>query len=187
MTPHLTWIATSLASMFCIASLSAATPSGRHLSDEGSTASPTQIDAMHHDNRQIVDDAFRRWAAGGNGFFDAVLSSDVVWTIEGSGPHAGTIHGRDALIQRAVRPLAARMASPLRPLRWQVWADGDRVIVRWEGAGVARDGLPYRNRYAWILRMRDGRATEVSAFLDLPAYADLLQRIPEHPASGDPR
>ena len=38
------------------------------------------------DNRQIVAQAFDRWQAGTGNFFQEILSPDVVWTIEGSGP-----------------------------------------------------------------------------------------------------
>ena len=52
------------------------------------------------------------------------------------------------------------------------------MIAQWEGSGVARDGKDYSNSYAWILRMHDGKATEVTAFLDLFPYDDVLRRIP---------
>lgn len=133
-------------------------------------------------NRQIVTEAFERWQAGGTGFFSEVLSPDVVWTIEGSGPTAGRHEGRDALIARGVRPLTSRLATPIRPVAKTVWADGDHVIVAWQGEATAADGQPYVNRYAWILRMQEGKAVEVNAFLDLAAYDDVLRRIPAAPA-----
>jgi ketosteroid isomerase-like protein len=69
----------------------------------------------------------------------------------------------------------------VRPTTLQVWADCDRVIAQWEGSGVARDGKDYGNSYAWIFRMQDGKATEVTAFLDLAPYDDILRRIPALP------
>jgi len=133
-------------------------------------------------NRQIVTEAFERWQAGGTGFFNEVLSPDVVWTIEGSGPTAGRHEGRDALIARGVRPLTSRLATPIRPVEKTVWADGEHVIVAWQGEAMAADGQPYVNRYAWILRMQEGKAVEVNAFLDLVAYDDVLRRVPAAPA-----
>ncbi|CAH0295919.1 hypothetical protein SRABI70_04201 [Pseudomonas sp. Bi70] len=130
-------------------------------------------------NKQAVSQAFERWAAGGTTFFSDILAPDVVWTIKGSGPSAGTHRGVDAFVGEAVRPFAARLSEPVRPVSKQIWADGDHVIIQWDGTGMARDGQPYRNSYAWIFRMRDGKAYEVSAYLDLPAYDDVLQRIPD--------
>lgn len=129
-------------------------------------------------NRQFIDAAFARWAAGGSGFFEQVLHEDVVWTIKGSGPSAGVHRSRQAFIERAVRPFAARMAEPVKPVRRQVWAEGEHVIVQWDGEGVAADRQPYRNSYVWILRMRGGRAAEVTAYLDLAPYDDVLRRVP---------
>lgn len=138
----------------------------------GSAASATET------NRRVVSDAFARWAAGGSSFFSDVLTDDVVWTIEGSGPSAGVFRGRTEFVERAVRPFISRLSSPVRPTAYRVWADGEHVIINWEGGGTAHDGRPYTNRYAWIFRMQDGKAVEVTAFLDLAPYDDVLRRIP---------
>ncbi|RMQ50291.1 hypothetical protein ALQ04_04021 [Pseudomonas cichorii] len=148
----------------------------------GSGLMPHVADAAGQDvaarNKQIVSEAFERWAAGGNGFFTEVLTADIVWTIKGSGPSAGVYQGRERFIEKAVRPFVSRLSSPVRPVSKQVWADGDHVIVQWEGAGVARDGQAYDNSYAWIFHMRNGKAVEATAFLDLVPYDDVLRRIP---------
>ncbi|QTK46858.1 nuclear transport factor 2 family protein [Xanthomonas euvesicatoria] len=127
-------------------------------------------------NKRIVEAAFAQWRNGGSGIFETLLSPEVVWTIEGSGPSAGTLRGREVLVDAAVRPLSERLASPLRPVQQRIWADGEHVIVQWEGVATLRDGGGYRNRYAWIMRMAGGKAVEVNAFLDLPAYDAVLQR-----------
>lgn len=130
-------------------------------------------------NREIVAAAFDRWAAGGSDFFNEVVSPDVIWTIAGSGPSAGTYRGRDDLTERAVRPLTSRLETPIRPTSKRIWADGDHVIINWEGEAVARDGKSYANSYVWIFRMEGGQAADVTAFLDLASYSDVLRRIPQ--------
>jgi uncharacterized protein len=130
------------------------------------------------DNRRIVTAAFDRWAAGGTSFFDEVIASNVVWRIEGSGSSAGVFRGRAAFMEQAVRPFTSRLAIPVRPIEVRIFADGDHVIAHWEGRATARDGGEYRNRYAWIFRMQDGKAVEAWAFLDLASYDDVLRRIP---------
>lgn len=134
-------------------------------------------------NKQIVTEAFDRWAAGGTTFFSDVLAPDVVWEIKGSGPSAGVFRGRDVFVEQAVRPFVSRLSTPVRPVSKQVWADGDHVVIQWEGEGVASDGQAYKNSYAWIFHMRDGKAVEVTAYLNLAPYDDVLQRIPA-PAAG---
>jgi ketosteroid isomerase-like protein len=129
-------------------------------------------------NEQIVSQAFDRWAAGGTGFFQELLSPDVVWTIKGSGPSAGVFRGRQNFIDRAVTPFAKRLLRGVRPTVRDIWSEGDQVVVHWDGEGTARDGGPYSNSYVWIFRMRGGQAVEAIAFLDLAPYDDVLQRIP---------
>lgn len=133
-------------------------------------------------NRQLVSQAFANWAAGGSSFFADMLAPDAVWTIKGSGPTAGSYHGRDDFINRAVKPFAERMAGPLKPTVRDIWAQGNDVIIHWDGTGTAKDGQPYQNSYVWIFRMNGQQATEVIAFLDLGRYDELLNRVkPEAP------
>lgn len=134
-------------------------------------------DSVESRNKQTVTQAFDRWASGGNGFFNEMLATDVVWTIKGSGPSAGVFKGRKAFLAEAVCPFASRLSAPVRPVNQRIWAEGDHVIINWDGEGRARDGAVYRNSYVWIFRMHDGRAVQVSAYLDLSQYDDVLRRI----------
>lgn len=58
-----------------------------------------------------------------------------------------------------------------------IWAEGDDVVVHWDGTATAADGAPYRNSYVWIMRMQNLQAVEVTAFLDLVPYDDVIRRI----------
>lgn len=136
------------------------------------------VDATAERNRQFIAHAFEQWAAGGGTFFQDVLAPDVIWTIKGTSPAAGSYRGRDAFLQQAVAPFAARLSSPVRPTVKGLWVEGDHVIVHWDGTATAADGAPYRNSYVWIFRMADRRASEVTAFLDLVPYDEVLRRIP---------
>lgn len=144
---------------------------------QGAAAVETTVHAAAH-NKHLVTDAFNRWAAGGSDFFNEMLAPDVVWTIAGSSPTAGTYRGREPFIARAVLPFVSRLRTPVRPTSRQIWADGEHVIIHWTGNAVALDGRPYHNDYVWIFRMRDDRAVEVQAFLDLVPYEDVIRRIP---------
>jgi len=129
-------------------------------------------------NKEAVGKAFAAWAAGGQSFFDDMLAPNVVWTIKGSSPTARVLRGKQALIDEAVTPLSTRLQRQIRPTIRNMWADGDHVIIEWDGEAVAKDGKPYRNSYLWIFLMQGGRATEVTAYLDLAPYDDVLRRVP---------
>ena len=61
-------------------------------------------------------------------------------------------------------------------------ADGDTVVVVWDGRGIANDGVPYENSYAWIMRLRDGSVVDGTAFYDSIAFDESLE-----PACAPPR
>ncbi|WP_195819286.1 nuclear transport factor 2 family protein [Roseobacter sp. MH60115] len=129
-------------------------------------------------NRQIVRDAFEGWEAGTFNIFD-LLDADVVWTIMGFDPVvSGTYRGKEDLLSRTVAPFNARMSEGLSPTVHEVWADGDDVLVRFDGQGRTAAGDIYRNHYLWIFTMQEGAVTEVTAFLDMAAFAALLARDP---------
>lgn len=80
------------------------------------------------------------------------------------------IQRRQAFLQGAFDPVAARFAGPMKPTIRDLVDDGDTVVVRWDGVAPMKDGQTYRNSYAWFFAMRDGKVVEATAFLDLPAY-----------------
>lgn len=125
-------------------------------------------------NKAIVQAAFAKWRAGGNVFAE-LLAPDIVWTIHGSGPVAGTYHGLEDFTRRASAPLVSRLNGPVMPEVRSIWADGDVVIVRFAGSATTTSGAPYRNQFVWILRMNAGRAFEAEAFLDLAAYQQVIE------------
>jgi ketosteroid isomerase-like protein len=67
--------------------------------------------------------------------------------------------------------------EPFRPTGIRsVIADGDTVVVIWDGRGVATDGAAYENSYAWIMRLSDGKVVDGTAFFDATAFDDLWTR-----------
>ncbi len=135
--------------------------------------SPTPDANIEARNEATVRKAFEGWTAGGNVFAD-LLAPDVTWTIHGSGPVAGTYRGIKDFVDRASAPLVSRLATPLRPVVHHIWAKGDRVIVRFDASATTTSGAPYRNRFVWIFKMKDGSVVEAEAFLDLVAYQQVV-------------
>ncbi len=124
-------------------------------------------------NETIVREAFEGWATEGGNVFD-LLSSDVRWTIHGSGPVADTYSGVEDFVERGSVPLVSRLASPLTPEVHHIWAVGDRVIIRFDASATTTSGAPYHNQFVWIWRIEDGSVVEAEAFLDLVAYQEVV-------------
>ncbi len=127
-------------------------------------------------NQAFIREAFERWATGDADFFN-LLADNVTWHIAGFDPViARTYHGRQALLDGAVRPLAARLNGKLQPTVRRIWADGDDVIVHWDGEAAVYDSTRYRNTYLWILTVKDRRIVAVTAFLDNAAFKAVLDK-----------
>jgi ketosteroid isomerase-like protein len=125
-------------------------------------------------NKAVVRAGFEKWRDGGN-IFKEILSPDVIWTIHGSGEIAGTYRGLDELIERGAGPLISRLTTPVLPEVPAIYADGDMVIVRFNGSAPTTSGATYRNQFVWLLRMKDGSVVEAEAFLDLVAYQQVVE------------
>src|SRR5580692_11787546 len=99
-------------------------------------------------NKALVQASFDRWRDGTGGPFE-LLAPDAEWTIAGSSPLSNTYH-RKEFLEDVIAPFNARMATPVVPTVLGIHADGDTVVIRFDGAGTAKDGKPYRNTYAWF-------------------------------------
>ena len=130
-------------------------------------------------NRAAVRAAFGAWQAGA-GAITSLFASDMQWRIEGRSAVSKEYRSRQQFIDEVLAPFGARFAAGerFRPVRIRsVHADGDTVIVVWDGSGVANDGLPYANTYAWVMRMRDSQVIDGTAFYDSIAFNDLWARV----------
>lgn len=127
-------------------------------------------------NKAAVRDRFEAWSAGTGSPFE-LLADDASWTIVGGSDVAGTYPSREAFLAAVIRPFNARMKEGLKPQIRRLHAEGDSVIIFFDAAGVARDGKPYANTYAWFFEMAGGRVSRAHAFFDSLAFNDLWRRV----------
>lgn len=123
--------------------------------------------------------AFEAWQAGTSPITE-VFANDMVWRIEGHSLASRQYAGKQEFIDEVLAPFGARFAEgeAFRPVNIRsVLADGDTVVVVWDGHGVANDGEAYENTYAWIMRMRDGEVVDGTAFYDSLSFNDLWTRV----------
>jgi ketosteroid isomerase-like protein len=127
-------------------------------------------------NKAAVQSSFDAWRSGAGSPFD-LLTPDARWTIEGRSIVSKTYPTKEDFMREVIRPFNARMRSPLKPTIRGLYADGDTVVAFFDARGVARDGQPYVNTYAWFLDMRDGRIIRASAFFDAIEFDELWARV----------
>lgn len=136
----------------------------------------TPMTTSEQSNRTLVEHAFAKWSAGIGGPYD-LLAPDATWTIVGHSDASRTYPNRDAFMNEVIHPFNARMSQGLKPTIRQLTTDGDNVIIFFDAAGVAKDGKPYDNTYAWFWEMRDGRVVRAHAFYDAITFNDLWRRV----------
>jgi len=131
-------------------------------------------------NKQKVEAALTAWS-NGTGSVLEVLADDIRWTVIGNSLISGTTVGKDELNEKINGPFGARFAQStdkFHPVAIRgIYGDGDTVIAYFEGRGIANDGKPYENNYAWFLKMKDGVAVEGTAFFDSIAFNNLWTRV----------
>ncbi len=69
--------------------------------------------------------------------------------------------------------MTRRLATPIVPEVHNIFADGDTVIIRFDGTSTTTSGAPNRNQSVWIFKMKHGFVDNVEAFLDLVAYQQI--------------
>ncbi|WP_022962729.1 nuclear transport factor 2 family protein [Halopseudomonas pelagia] len=138
------------------------------------TAQAESHKSLEDTNTALVQQAFENWQQGRGSVFD-LLAEDAQWTVAGVSPVSDTYNSKQALVEGAVEPIHARLQTAITPTVRHLIAQGNSVVVLWDGAATAMDGARYANSYAWHLVMRDGRITQVTAFLDTWALTELMK------------
>lgn len=127
-------------------------------------------------NKALVRASFDRWRDATGGPFE-LLADNVEWTIVGSSPLARTYRSKQEFIDVVIAPFNARMAKPLVPTVRGLFADGDTVIILFDGAATVIDGKPYRNTYTWYFQMKDKKVFKAIAFFDNRDFDEFWSRV----------
>ena len=113
-------------------------------------------------NKQVVLDAH----SGRPGALMAALAPDIEYTLMGSTHRfARTFRGRDDVAKNLFAEVGAVLArGRMTPIN--AVAEGDQVVVEFEGEGRTKDGRDYNNRYCSVFRIANGRITHIREYLD---------------------
>jgi ketosteroid isomerase-like protein len=136
-------------------------------------------DGRAESNRRTIREAFEAWQQGARPITE-VFAPDMTWRIEGRSAASGQYESTQQFITEVLAPFGARFVSgePFRPVTIRaIFADADTVIVLWDGRGIANDGQPYENSYAWFMRMAAGKVIDGTAFFDSISFNDLWERV----------
>jgi ketosteroid isomerase-like protein len=128
-------------------------------------------------NKELVSKAFEGWKQGKGTVFD-LLAADATWIVAGSSPVSATYHGKQELLEKAVKPISSRLSKPIVPEVESIVSEGNHIVVLWHGQATALDGKPYNNTYLWHLTFENGSIIKGTALLDTYVLTNLIERIP---------
>lgn len=117
-------------------------------------------------NKQILLDFY---AAGESGDLDtclALLANDIRWTNIGSTVFSGTFRGKQALVDELLGPLFGRLKTGISSSIENMIGEGDWVVVQTSGMAETLDGEPYNNSYCQVIKIQDGKISEVKEYFD---------------------
>lgn len=136
--------------------------------------------SIQDSNKAAVAASFERWRNGTGGPFE-LLVPEAEWTIVGSSPMSRIYRSKQEFIDQVIGPFNARMATPLVPTVRGIYADGDMVIIFFDGAATAKDGQPYRNTYTWYFQMNEAKVVKAIAFFDTREFDEFWARVSPTP------
>lgn len=120
--------------------------------------------------------------AGNRGDLDGCLerlADDVTWTNIGTTRFSGTFTGKDDVVENLLGPLFERLKAGIETTIERLIAEDDTVVAMTRGNAETRDGVPYRNRYCQVMRVRDGRIVEVVEYMDTELVSRTFGRTGE--------
>ena len=107
------------------------------------------------------------------------VSPDVHHVFPGDNAMGGERHSKEAMARWFER--VYRLIPELRFEVRNVAVKGPpwdmMVAVEWTDEGTAADGVPYKNEGAHWIRIRNGKAIYIHAFLDTEKVTDICRRL----------
>lgn len=122
---------------------------------------------------ELVSIQFEKWKNNEASFFD-ILADDVVWTVSGNSPVSGTYNNKIDFLEQAVKPILAKLKTPLKPELISLSTDGEFVWSHFTARAKDIFNGDYENNYIWKMQLKNHKVTNCIAFLDTYALTKLM-------------
>ncbi|KAI5370322.1 putative NTF2-like domain superfamily protein [Septoria linicola] len=122
-------------------------------------------------------------------FFDKV-ASDVDWEVMGTHPAAGRFKSLDAWKKGALEVINVVLREPLKLEVVNVFGGGDSewATIELKADSVCKNGMPYPQRYAWLIRFdKSGTIVQAKAYLDSALVQKAIDTNSGQGSSGLPK
>ena len=130
---------------------------------------------MSEENKKVVRDAYSAISKGDAEEFFGKLSDDVEWFFIGSHRFAGTLKGKDQIMNDLFNVLGDQLEGTGISLEIkQLIAEGDKVVAEMQGTARSVSGKDYNNTYNIILTVKDGLIREMREYLDTELVTEVF-------------
>lgn len=110
---------------------------------------------MSEQNKQVVLRFIEAMGSGDTAAADTCLAPDAYTLAKGFGKFAG-VRDRDTIVG-TIGAFRKLLPSGMQPDVKTVTAEGNRVVVEFEGNATTCEGKPYNNQYCMVFTLADGR------------------------------
>jgi ketosteroid isomerase-like protein len=117
---------------------------------------------MSEQNKQVVLTFIEAMGRSDGAAAIPCLDREAYTLAKGFGKFAG-VRTYDTIVG-TIDAFKKLVPTGLRPTIHSVIAEGDRVVVEWEGNGETSEGKPYCNQYCMVFTLRSGRILQVNEY-----------------------
>jgi ketosteroid isomerase-like protein len=117
-------------------------------------------------SRETVQSWFDLIAKGDAKSAFALFTDDVVYDLKGTTPVSGKYKGLASIVADFFTPWRKQIVGDIVLIVDELIGDGERVVALARGTAKTIHGTAYDNDYAFVFRLRDGKISEVSEYLD---------------------
>ena len=117
---------------------------------------------MSEQNKQVVLDFIDAMGRGDAAAAAPCITDDAFTLAKGFGRFAG-VRTHDTILA-TIDAFSQLMPGGMEPTIHSVTAEGERVVVEFEGNGTLCNGEPYGNEYCMVFTLRDGKICQVNEY-----------------------
>ena len=123
--------------------------------------------------KEYVQNLFHFLETDDNSHFYDKVADDVIWTVMGTHPLAGTYHSKTDFIVKTFVRLNKILKDGLILKVTNIIVQDETAAVELKSLSTALNGKPFNNTYCWVCRFENNVIVEVRAYVD----SALVQRV----------
>ncbi len=126
------------------------------------------------ENKNLMQRIFSGLSEGNSQLFFESMADDFCWTLTGTTKWSKTYSGKQAVIDKLIGPLRAKLEGRIRTTARRFIADGEFVVVEAQGNNRTKTGAAYNNTYCYVFRLEGGKLKEMTEYFDTELVTSAL-------------